>query len=419
MRRLLTGLSAAAVVAVAVAWSGPGGPRPEFDFPRQERNPVSSFRLNNDPGEFQFAIVSDRTGGHRPGVFSRAVEKLNLLQPEFVLSIGDLIEGGQKPPKTLDLEWKEFDRYVARLQMPFFYVPGNHDYATKNTAAAWDERFGRSYYHFVYKGVLFLCLNTDDPPGTTGHIGKEQVRYSRDVLDANRDVRWTVVALHRPLWTLPRPEATGLTDVEAALGTRPYTVFAGHVHRYQKFARQGRSYYQLATTGGASKMRGVDYREFDHVVWVTMKRSGPVLANLLLDGVLSDDLTTPPSDEAGVSTANRLPTHPVRGRLVFEGAPVAGVWVVFRGFAREVKRPVEADGMTAEDGSFTLSTYTAGDGLPEGEYTVTAVLYKPRTDAAGKPGPNQLPARYATAETSRLKVTITPGANEVNLLLER
>jgi hypothetical protein len=92
MKRLLPGLCTALLVGAALAWSGTKAP-PELDFKREKRNPVSYLRLNNAPGDFQFAVVSDRTGGHRARVFSRAVEQLNLLQPEFVVSVGDLIEG--------------------------------------------------------------------------------------------------------------------------------------------------------------------------------------------------------------------------------------------------------------------------------------------------------------------------------------
>lgn len=42
---------------------------------------------------FTFAIVSDRTGWHRPGVFESAMARLNWLSPDFVMSVGDLIEG--------------------------------------------------------------------------------------------------------------------------------------------------------------------------------------------------------------------------------------------------------------------------------------------------------------------------------------
>ena len=49
--------------------------------------------FQNNPDDFQFAVIGDRAGGYRPGVFPVAVDLLNLLQPEFVLSVGDFIEG--------------------------------------------------------------------------------------------------------------------------------------------------------------------------------------------------------------------------------------------------------------------------------------------------------------------------------------
>ena len=39
----------------------------------------------------------------------------------------DLIEGYTKDEARMAAEWREFQSYVHRLQMPFFYVPGNHD----------------------------------------------------------------------------------------------------------------------------------------------------------------------------------------------------------------------------------------------------------------------------------------------------
>jgi hypothetical protein len=48
----------------------------------------------------------------------------------------------------------------------------------------------------------------------------------------------------------------------------------------------------LATTGGGSKMRGVEYGEFDHVAWVTMKDTAPIIANVLLEGVQPNDVRT-------------------------------------------------------------------------------------------------------------------------------
>ena len=50
------------------------------------------------------------------------VNKLNLLQPEFVISVGDLIEGYTENQKELNRQWDEFDGFVKQLQMPFFYI---------------------------------------------------------------------------------------------------------------------------------------------------------------------------------------------------------------------------------------------------------------------------------------------------------
>ncbi len=422
MKRLIMGVLVACLLAGAVAFSrnqqpaaDPGDLRTRVE----SRNPWTHLRLNNDPAEFQFAIVSDRTGGHRARVFSQAVEQLNLLQPEFVLSVGDLIEGYTEDQERLAAQWREFQGYAGRLQMPFFYVPGNHDVTNPTMERLWREKFGRHYYHVVYRGVLLLVLNSDDPPGQGGHVSEEQRAYVKQALEENPDVRWTVVALHKPLWSQGNADKTGWPEVEKLLGTRPYTVFAGHVHRYQKFVRNGRNYYQLATTGGGSRMRGVRYGEFDHFVWVTMKKDGPVLANVLLDGIYAEDMRRPVTDESGVAS-NRRPTHPVRGKVFFEGTPAPNAQVAFHLPDADGRRTSwVADALAEADGSFVLSTYAANDGAPVGEYIVTVTWRHPRADEQGRPGANWLPAAYASPQTSPLRFAVKQGANEVTLELTK
>ena len=56
--------------------------------------PWTSQELQNDPAEFQFVVIGDRTGGaNQQGTFKLAIDQLNLLQPEFVINVGDIIEG--------------------------------------------------------------------------------------------------------------------------------------------------------------------------------------------------------------------------------------------------------------------------------------------------------------------------------------
>jgi hypothetical protein len=420
MKRLVLGVLVGSVLAVAVALSSQQKPTTssELQIRIEDRNPWTNLRLNHGSEVFHFAVVSDRTGGHRARIFSQAVEQLNLLQPAFVISVGDLIEGYTKDRDKLGQEWREFQSFACKLQMPFFYVAGNHDVSNPFQEKQWQERFGRRYYHFVYRDVLFLFLCSDDPAPAVGSISKDQVAYVQKALKENDDVRWTIVALHRPLWDEANVAKNGWLEVEKALEGRRYTVFAGHIHRYQKFVRKGMNYYQLATTGGASRMRGLKYGEFDHLVWVTMKKDGPVLANLMLDGIYPENLQPAISDEEGVPITSRKPVYPVKGKLYFEGTPAPEARVVFH-LIQGKKTIRAADAIVEADGSFALSTYKAFDGAPAGEYAVTVQWREPWLDKEGRPGPDRIPPKYARPETSGLRVRVHTGPNEVKLSLTR
>ncbi len=257
-----------------------------------EVHPWSNLDVNNEASTFQFAIVSDRTGGHRPGVFPIAIDKLNLLQPEFVMSVGDLIEGYTEDEARIDREWEEFTGFIDKLEVPFFYVPGNHDYINDVMAKKWKERFGKDYYHFQYKDVLFLCLNSEERKrgAGRGYIDQPQYDYIKETLADNQDVKWTLVFMHQPLWD---QEDSGMwEDVEELLKDRKHTVYVGHRHRYVRYERNDSKYFILATTGGGSGLRGPAFGEFDHVVWITMTDNGPIMANLLLDGIWDENVQT-------------------------------------------------------------------------------------------------------------------------------
>ena len=254
-------------------------------------NPWTHLEFNNAADDFQFAIVTDRTGECRSGVFAGAMDKINLLQPEFVVSVGDLISGYTIDEKKLDEQWQEFGGFVDRLEMPFFYVPGNHDITNEVMLEKWDQLFGRSYYHFVYNNVLFLCLNTEDPPDplSTGNFSDRQIRYFEKVLEDNPDVSWTFLFMHKPLWGYGE-ESMSLANLENMLEGRQYSVFAGHYHDFKKTLRKGREYYILGTTGGGSPLKGPLYGQLDHITWVSMTKDGPRVANLALNGIFESEV---------------------------------------------------------------------------------------------------------------------------------
>lgn len=268
----------------------------EHDVPTAQK-PWTHLQFHNDPDDFQFAIVSDNTGGSRKGIFESAVVKLNLLQPEFVMSVGDLIEGYTEDEKQINAEWNEFNEWAHDIQMPFFYVPGNHDITNVVMRKHWEQRYGVRYYSFVYKNVLFIMMDSDDSEKPAWYrVSDEQEQFVLDTLDRHPDVRWTFFFMHHPLW---RKDCQELIKIEKKLAEeeRNYTMFAGHVHRYMHNLRQGNHYYVLATTGGGSRLRGPRFGEFDHLTWVTVTDEGPIMANLQLDGIMDMDIYNPEVDK--------------------------------------------------------------------------------------------------------------------------
>ena len=273
--------------------------------------------FDDEPGKFTFALFSDLTGGERDGVFELAVEQLRLLRPELIISVGDLIDGGSMDHQKLHGEWDSFDERANRARAPVFHVGGNHDLTNPDMWEVWEQRYGKRYYHFIYKNVLFLVLDTEDNPPElqqtiheirldaikvnqtegweaythteyarleerkSGRIGAGQAAYFEKVIAQNPDVRWTYVLMHKPAWE--RPDEENFSGIESALAGRPYTVFHGHVHSYLHEQRLGRDYIRLGTTGGAHAPGNP--AAIDHVTLVTVSDAGSDIANLRMSGI--------------------------------------------------------------------------------------------------------------------------------------
>jgi predicted phosphodiesterase len=251
--------------------------------------PVTNLQFNDDTNKLQFAIISDLWGGNRPGVFEDAVDKLNLLQPQFVISVGDLIDGKTHDATLIGRQWQDFTAKVNSLSMPFFYVPGNHDIGNADMEREWKNRFGKTYYYFIYKNVLFLCMNTQD--GGVSGIKEDQINYFKKVIAANPDVRWTFIFMHRPVWQGDNQKEEGYEKIEVALKDRNYTLFSGHHHTYLYNVKNGKKHFVLGTTGGGIELRGEKFGEYDHVTWVTVnKQQPPTIINLKLNGLIKEDI---------------------------------------------------------------------------------------------------------------------------------
>lgn len=275
------------LLAVTLILISCGNPKPFKSEVKTTPKPWTNLNFNNDPDNFQFAIVSDRNGGNRPGVFEDAVIKLNLMQPEFVLSVGDLIKGYTTDTTEISKQWKEINQTISGLKMPYFYLPGNHDITNKVMEKEWEKRYGSRYYSFTYRNTLFVILDSNDDDDF--NLTRKQTDFALKTLKDHNKVRWTFLLMHHPIWNYKTDGR--FQEIEAVLKDRKYTVIAGHEHHYHQVEKNGSNYYILSTTGAGSKLRGNYFGEFDHISWITMAKDGPIMANLRLDGILPHDVS--------------------------------------------------------------------------------------------------------------------------------
>lgn len=142
------------------------------------------------------------------------------------------------------------------------------------------------------------------------------------------------------------------------------------------------------------------------------------------------------------STEGRVQTHKVKGKVTYNGAPVASATVTF---APQEKGTPTAMGITDGQGVYTLTTYDSGDGAAAGIYKV--LVYKmneaaastepalPAHDPTGagpsapppahsgpkggqkKAGGSLLPEKYMKADTTTITKNVVGGENEINLEL--
>lgn len=296
----------------------------------EQGKPYTHLNYFDDPDEFRFAIIPDRFGAdyrakdyHTDfrGGFTNAIRVVNLLRPNFVMTIGDLIPYGWTSEASVRQQHRELKEELKKVEPPFFYVVGNHDncpsmknlpQASEISTRVWKDNWGPdTYYSFVYRNCLFIALNTiDEVTLDAKHrdISDRQYAWFASELEKHPDVRWTFVFMHQPgVWTTPR----WLDFEKKSLVSRKYTVFAGDWHEYLHVRRHDHDYYVLATAGGCAggglagkdmDKRGVlfgrAYGELDHVMWVTVTKDGPVIANIDVTGVLNHDFVNQKTTKA-------------------------------------------------------------------------------------------------------------------------
>jgi len=243
---------------------------------------------------FTFAVFGDRTGGPADGVkiLAEAVEEVNLVHPDLVMTVGDLVNGYNTTPEWM-AQMTEFTGIMNGLICPWYPVAGNHDVYWRGAnrpdrehETDYEAHFGPLWYALRHKDCWFLCLYTDEGNPETGErnfnkpdcqrMSPEQLAFLDSALQRASGARHVFVFLHHPRW-LGGNYGDDWEKVHKRLvaAGNVTAVFAGHIHRMvHSGVRDGIEYMTLATVGGSQSGVAPEAGFLHHWNLVTVRDDG-------------------------------------------------------------------------------------------------------------------------------------------------
>lgn len=220
---------------------------------------------------FHFVIYGDRTGGVPAGVriLEQAVRDTNLLDPDLVMTVGDLIQGYNRKPEWLR-QMTEYKTAMGQLNMNWFPVAGNHDVYWRGDGPTplghhesnYEKHFGPLWYSFGHKNTGFIVLYSDEGDAATNRKGfgegalqkmsDQQLAFLDKSLAEHKDADHVFVFLHHPRWIGGGYTGGNWDVVHERLKNagNVSAVFAGHIHHMRYDPKDNIEYITLATTGG-------------------------------------------------------------------------------------------------------------------------------------------------------------------------
>lgn len=119
-------------------------------------------------------------------------------------------------------------------------------------------------------------------------------------------------------------------------------------------------------------------------------------------------------------TEVKVPVVPVTGTIKVGKEIPVGAQIILHAKGHTLPAGVSPSGRVAEDGTFKVSIYSAGEGVPAGDYVATVQWYKIVKEGGGTiSGPNVIPEKYGNPSTSPLLVTVKNEPTELAPILIR
>lgn len=190
---------------------------------------------------FTFAVAGDTQNGNK--IYEQVIKGVNESDAVFFIHTGDMVTWGGAA------EWQHFKKMQAKLTVPFYAVPGNHDVvAGKNS---YRRAVGDLIYSFDYQSAHFIILDNSFSTFDDGQL----VWLEKELTENKKKL--VFLFMHYP----PVATVTNHTMSETSLGRENVekffkvienykigAIFAGHVHGYAAETVRG---VPLYISGGA------------------------------------------------------------------------------------------------------------------------------------------------------------------------
>jgi hypothetical protein len=236
------------------------------------------------PSAIRFVVIGDRNGGNIPGLWPKAIEEINLLKPELVMSVGDFVEGYTEDAAEIDKQWTAFMAETTKIEAPFFFTPGNHDETNPVMRQLYLKLFGkdgRSYYSFDYRGCHFAVL--DSNLFTRQGIDPNQLEWFKADMAAARDATHVFLFYHHPAGE----KSAAWKQIAPLLTPGKATVFNGHTHAMSYAKQDGIDTYTLAATAAMMDNASPDFGDLEMFAYVTFGGEKATVAALTVGEVRS------------------------------------------------------------------------------------------------------------------------------------
>lgn len=223
--------------------------------------------------EIRFIVIGDRTNSAVENIFEEIIGEIDLLSPDFVINVGDIVEGYTADTLRMHAQWDSVLATVGTLSCPFYFTPGNHDIQNENDRNIFINRTGhKRYYSFDYdKNHLIVLDNSMMYWSQPQEMDEEQIKWLRDDLENNKDAENIFVFFHIPtfLYALQDETADPLMDLFEKYRVR--FVFAGHHHEYSYCLHNNVEYINIGSSGGSMGTGDFVRGHFYHYLMVTVR----------------------------------------------------------------------------------------------------------------------------------------------------